>query len=180
MKIFFLNLVVAFLFKTVCCHNLKKRSAGTLYSPDYYSIIPRQFFEKIAQFEIMAMYDFIFERVQFSNEYCNYVFQNCLVDTTNNHHIHKVSNECFPLKKSSYCLLKPNFDGSDDCDFRLIHDRVRTFQHKLHKNLEACTSMFPNYASTHLINKANSVTLKQSLFVIVPLFLFHVFFLICK
>ncbi|RNA21556.1 hypothetical protein BpHYR1_045758 [Brachionus plicatilis] len=139
----------------------KSSRIGIFYSPDYYSIVPRQFFERIAQFEVMSMYDFIFDRVQFSNEYCNYVFQNCLMDTANNHHIQKVSNECFPLKKSSYCLLKPNFDGSDDCDFKLIHDRVRAFQHRVHKNLEACVSLFPNYVSTHLINTANSNHLKQ-------------------
>lgn len=176
MKFFLLNLVVVLSINSAYLYNFKKRS-GSFYGPDYYSIIPHQFYERITQFETVTMYEFIFDRIQFSNEYCNYVFQNCLMDTTNNHQIQKVSSECFPLKKSTYCLLKPNFDGSDDCDFRLIHERIRTFQHRLHKNLEACTSLFPNYSSIYLLNEANSNKQKQFLFVIV---LFHVLFLFCK
>ncbi|CAF0711278.1 unnamed protein product [Brachionus calyciflorus] len=183
--VFYLVLVLLFVIKTVNSYRLKqsggkKRSSGTFFTDDHYSIVPLEFYERIDEFEIIAMYDLIFERIKFNNDFCNFAFQNCLVDTLNNNHVKKVSNECFPLKKSKFCLLKSNFADSEDCAYRLIHDKVRIYQTFLSKNLEACTSKFPNFDSTYLINRTNSIHKFQNLVVNVQIFLvfqFLIFYL---
>lgn len=119
----------------------KKRSIEK-YDMEHYSIIPLEFYEKIDEYELISMYNLIFDKIQFSNEYCNIAFQNCMANTNNNADIQRVSHECFPLKKARHCLHKSNFVDSD-CNFRTVHEKVKMFISTLGKNLEACNSKFP-------------------------------------
>lgn len=154
------NLVTALFYikKTFSTNvmNLQKRSA-VVYDSAHYSIIPIEVY-KNSELEIMTIYDLIFDKIKFQNEYCNFAFQNCMANTVNNLDIiNRVSNECFPLKKSKHCLHKANFVESD-CNFKTIHDKAKAFQLVLAKNFEACNSVFPLNLKSDYSKSLNSST----------------------
>ncbi len=136
----------------------------------YYTIIPSEFYDKIHEYKSITMYNLIFDSIEFknSNEACDLVFQNCMLDSNNNQYVNNVHNfsttttsastltasknsfivmvsgECYPLKKAHYCLQRSNFVSAEtDCSYGRISDRVRKFLFHVIRNLETCMTRFP-------------------------------------
>lgn len=154
---------------------------------EYYSIVPYQFYEKLdtKEIELTAMYSFIFESIKFSNEYCEYAFQNCLLDSSNNNDVKSyykkeiklISSNCLPLLKSRYCLHSRNFANSD-CPFGMINEKAKYYSNLLRKNLEACMVKY-EFGDAETRNYSSNLSSLSKLSSLYHYILF-IFFLFCQ
>ena len=101
------------------------------------------------------IYHHIFDVIQFKTEMCQLNFYNCVLDSNKNAdalklNLHKISEECFPLHKSSYCLQPKHFDA--DCPFQLISKQAHLHKNRLDKKIETCSLWYPSKYSD--VNKA--------------------------
>jgi hypothetical protein len=133
------------------------------------------------------IYLHIFEIIQFDTEMCGLNFHNCVFDLDKNtdaikYNSEKTSEECFPIKKSSYCLQKKHFDL--DCPFQLVSKQVHFYKNRLEKKFETCSLWYPSkytdvnktkYDGQQSNSSKSSHAYYYSIFIPFCLFLFNFF-----
>ncbi len=140
-------------------HFIQKR-----LTDDGYSIVPKEFYKNTNYYQMLS---YIFSQIKFTNKQCEVTFQNCLLDLNNQRSVKGyeiISEVCFPLQKSRFCLEEHNFQRSECAYFTILHRAQKHFA-RLSLNLETCLRRYPiQLSSTQLgSNSSSSINRSKSL-----------------
>jgi len=93
-----------------------------------------------------VLLNYSFNNIQLNSEACQRVFRNCVQDLNKDNdtgfNTDKSLDECFPLKKSSYCLHQKHYEHSR-CSFNMISKKMENYMVCLDKEIETCNKWYP-------------------------------------
>lgn len=76
---FIVCFTIKFILFTLQFKNVKSKhqltTNQTNFNDDFYSIIPRTFYDKNNDYELVTMHNLIFQAVKFNDEICEFTFQ---------------------------------------------------------------------------------------------------------
>lgn len=132
------------------------------FADDGYSIVPREYYKKTDYYLMLAH---IFKEVKFANKQCDVTFQNCLLDMNNKRNVKGhdfLSETCFPLQKSRYCLEESNYVKSE-CLYKTVHYSAQKYFTRLSTNLESCIRRYPTQVSSNRLggNQSSRSSFRQ-------------------
>ncbi len=148
------------------------------FTNEGYSIVPLEFYKNPDYYQMLS---YIFNQMKFTNKQCEVTFQNCLLDLNNKRFVKGydiISDVCFPLQKSRFCLEEQNFRRSECAYFTIFHRAQKHFA-RLSLNLETCLRKYPIELSSTQLGNNNSSSIYRSRKLLNKYFIFIYILLLC-